>query len=99
MPRSTSMNRPEQKRSQERKMEAALREIWCQLLDVRSVSSGSNFFIDGGDSAKLVRLAMEINKRILIEMPLMALFEAQSFGNLTTEVSKRIAQARPDEAR
>ncbi|QDE89540.1 hypothetical protein BHS06_11530 [Myxococcus xanthus] len=74
-------------------MEAALREIWCKLLGVDSVSSSSNFFIDGGDSSKLVALAMEIRKEFSIEMPLMSIFEAQSFGNLSAEVSKRIAQS------
>ena len=79
-------------------MEAALREMWCKLLEVPSVSSSSNFFIEGGDSAKLVSLAIEINKRFSIDIPLMAIFEAQCFGNLTMEVGKRIAAARPDEA-
>jgi acyl carrier protein len=77
-------------------MEAALRDIWCKLLGVGSVSSSSNFFIEGGDSAKLVMLAMEIRKQFAIDMPLMSIFEAQSFGNLTAEVSKRIAQSRPN---
>ncbi|NVI97304.1 acyl carrier protein [Myxococcus sp. AM009] len=73
-------------------MEAALREIWCKLLGVDSVSSSSNFFIEGGDSAKLVALAMEIRKEFSIEMPLMSIFEAQSFGNLSAEVSRRMSQ-------
>ncbi|MCE9575986.1 MAG: hypothetical protein K8W52_22735 [Deltaproteobacteria bacterium] len=76
-----------------------MKDMWCKLLDVSSVSSASNFFIDGGDSAKLVSLAMEINERFSIEIPLMAIFEAQSFGNLTAEVSRRLAQARPNEVR
>lgn len=74
-------------------MEAVLRQIWCKVLEVGSVSSSSNFFLEGGDSAKLVGLALEIKKTLAIEVPLIALFEAQSFGGLTAEVSKRIAQA------
>lgn len=73
-------------------MEAVLKQIWCKVLEVGSVSNSSNFFIEGGDSAKLVRLAMEIKSALSIDVPLIALFEAQSFGGLTAEVSRRIAQ-------
>jgi acyl carrier protein len=74
-------------------MEVVLKQIWCKVLDVGSVSSSSNFFLEGGDSMKLVALAIEIKKALAIEVPLLALFEAQSFGGLAAEVRKRAAEA------
>jgi acyl carrier protein len=73
-------------------MEAVLRDIWCNLLGVSSVSSSSNFFVEGGDSEKLIQLAMEIKKELQVELPLLAIFEAQEFGNLKVEVGKRLEQ-------
>lgn len=79
-------------------MESVLKDIWCRLLEVASVSNASNFFLDGGDSTKLVSLTLEVNQRFSIDLPLIAVFEAQSFGNLLAEVSNRIARTHASEA-
>ena len=79
-------------------MESVLKDIWCRLLEVPSVSNTSNFFLEGGDSTKLVSLTLEINQRFSIDVPLMTVFEAQNFGNLLAEVSSRIARTHAKEA-
>jgi acyl carrier protein len=71
-------------------LDAALGEIWCRLLGTGAVTGASNFFLDGGDSSKLVELALELKKRFAVDIPIMTIFEAQTFGNLAAEVGKRV---------
>jgi acyl carrier protein len=69
-----------------------LEEIWCRVIQTDSVSPLSNFFLEGGDSRALVALSMEIRSRFGIDLPLTTIFDAQTFGNLRTEVETRLAQ-------
>lgn len=71
--------------------ETCLAEIWCRLLNVDSVTSSSNFFLDGGDSKILVCLAMEVQEKLGIQMSIATLFDAQTFGNIRVEVESRLS--------
>jgi len=71
---------------------SGLEEIWCRIVQTDSVDPSSNFFLEGGDSRALIAMAMEIRSRFGIELPLTAIFDAQTFGNLRTEVETRLAR-------
>lgn len=73
--------------------ETCLAEIWCRLLQTDSVTGSSNFFLDGGDSQSLVRLALEIREKLGVNLSLYTIFDAQTFSGLRAEVESRLAAA------
>lgn len=63
-------------------IEAALATIWQELLRMKSVSAGDNFFSIGGHSLLAVQLRARIQSGLGINVPLGAIFEEQSLSAL-----------------
>jgi len=51
------------------KREREIAEIWKQVLGLEKVSINDNFFDAGGNSLKIIKLAIELKKRLGIEIP------------------------------
>lgn len=63
--------------------DAALAQIWSELLGIDQVGQHDNFFVLGGDSLLAVRLMMEIEKRFGRQLPASALAQAPTLAGLT----------------
>ena len=59
-----------------------LAEVWAEVLGMRQVSREANFFELGGHSLLAMRLVSRIRRRLQIDMPLRALFEAPTLADL-----------------
>src|SRR5690606_16995505 len=66
----------------ETETEAALADIWKELLQVEQVAADDNFFDAGGHSFTLTRLVAAIQQRLGVEVPLAAVFRAQTIREL-----------------
>jgi acyl carrier protein len=49
--------------------EREIAEIWKQVLGLEKVSINDNFFDAGGNSLKIIKLAIELKKHLEIEIP------------------------------
>ncbi|HEY1351022.1 MAG TPA: amino acid adenylation domain-containing protein [Ktedonobacteraceae bacterium] len=63
-------------------LEEVLAGVWCEVLGVRQVSRQANFFELGGHSLLATQLIARIRSRLRIDIPLRALFEAQTLAGL-----------------
>jgi phthiocerol/phenolphthiocerol synthesis type-I polyketide synthase E len=59
-----------------------LAHIWQELLGVKSIGLGENYFDLGGDSPLAVQLFAQIDKEFKIRLPLATLFEAPTIEEL-----------------
>lgn len=64
-------------------IEKRLAIIWKRLLGIESVGCHQNYFDLGGTSLGAVRLFAEIQKEFKVQLPLAALFEAQTIAELS----------------
>jgi acyl carrier protein len=62
--------------------EEALAAIWCDVLKLDRVSINDNFFALGGDSLSATRAIARVQKDLLITLPLKAMFETATLGEL-----------------
>ncbi|HJW12147.1 MAG TPA: amino acid adenylation domain-containing protein, partial [Albitalea sp.] len=67
--------------------EAAMAEIWQQLLGIARVSVTANFFDLGGHSMLAMRLVAQVHKRFGKKLPLAALLERGSIRQLVASLS------------
>ncbi|MFL5589569.1 MAG: amino acid adenylation domain-containing protein [Ktedonobacteraceae bacterium] len=78
--------RPEENLLQEQApqtpIEEMLAEVWAEVLGMRQVSREANFFELGGHSLLAMRLVSRIRRRLQIDVPLRALFEAPTLADL-----------------
>ncbi len=65
-------------------VERELVEIWEEILDVRPIGLADRFFELGGHSLLAMRLLARIETRFGCKLPLTAVFEAPSVGELAT---------------
>jgi acyl carrier protein len=63
-------------------LEARLVEIWCDVLKRNRVGIHEGFLSLGGDSIQASRLLSKIGDALGIEVPFVALFEAQTIARL-----------------
>jgi thioesterase domain-containing protein/acyl carrier protein len=68
--------------------EKRLARIWQRLLGIESVGRHHNYFELGGTSLGAVRLFAEIQKECKVQLPLAALFEAQTIAELARLLNK-----------
>jgi amino acid adenylation domain-containing protein len=70
-------------------LEQELAAIWRELLNVDQLSVHDNFFVLGGHSLMLTRLASRIRKNFQIEIPLQALFVAPTITEMASTIAVR----------
>ena len=70
-------------------LEQELAAIWRELLNVDQLSVHDNFFVLGGHSLMLTRLASRIRRNFQIEIPLQALFVAPTIAEMADTVALR----------
>ncbi|HYH80745.1 MAG TPA: amino acid adenylation domain-containing protein [Longimicrobium sp.] len=68
--------------------EAALAEIWAEVLGLGRVGVEENFFALGGHSLIATRVTARAREAFRIELPLRALFEAQTVAGLAARVDE-----------
>jgi phthiocerol/phenolphthiocerol synthesis type-I polyketide synthase E len=66
----------------------ALKQNWCQLLDVPVVNDGDNFFDLGGDSLLAIRLVEQLEDSINVPFPVEEFFLDGTFGGLRTSYER-----------
>jgi amino acid adenylation domain-containing protein len=69
-------------------VEEALAAIWRDLLEVDRVGRGDNFFALGGHSLLATRVMSEVRDTLGVELPLLAIFEAPSLGELAARTEQ-----------
>ena len=79
------------------RLERTLADIWTQLLPVDQVGMQDNFFELGGHSLLATRVISKIYELLHVELPIKALFEAQTVGQLSAYLEREVnAQAHHD---
>lgn len=68
-------------------MEDALAAIWCEVLEVPSVSADDNFFDLGGHSVLLHMVRDRIDERLGLSPPLVDLFTYPTVRSLARHLS------------
>jgi amino acid adenylation domain-containing protein len=71
--------------------ERLVAELWHELLGVKDPTVESDFFHLGGHSLLATRMVARLSRRAGVELPLRALFEARTLG----ELAARLEAARP----
>ena len=56
--------------------------IWCEILGLKQVGIHDNFFDLGGHSLLAIRLISEINRTLNFDLPVLALFQYPTIGEL-----------------
>src|SRR5262249_19285230 len=68
-------------------IERKLARIWSEILNVRRVGLRDNFFDLGGESFSAYRLMSRIRAKFAYDLPLTAIFQAQTLGELSELVA------------
>ena len=68
-------------------VEELLGEIWCDLLRLPAVAAHESFFDLGGHSLLATRVVSRVREVFGVEVPLRALFEAPTLGELAARVA------------
>ncbi|NBE97997.1 LLM class flavin-dependent oxidoreductase [Nonomuraea sp. KC401] len=66
--------------------ERALAAIWCEVLGRSAVGVGDDFFALGGHSLMAVQMATAVRARMGLALPLRAVFEAPTLGELARAI-------------
>jgi acyl carrier protein len=78
--------------------EAALAEIWAEVLGVETVGVKDNFFDLGGHSLLVIQVLSRVRRSFHVEVPLRELFESPTVAALAVSVVQhQAAQADLDE--
>lgn len=70
----------------ETKLQKEIAEIWSEVLDIKEIGLGENFFQLGGHSIKATRVIALINKKYNLNCTVALLFETQSIDNLSKKI-------------
>ncbi|MDG2170625.1 MAG: amino acid adenylation domain-containing protein, partial [Opitutales bacterium] len=71
-------------------LERALSEIWCNVLDLESVSLSDNFFDVGGHSLLATQVQIRISQYLDVDLTLKDLFENPSINELASLLSDQV---------
>lgn len=67
--------------------EAAVTEIWKEVLGVTQVSIFDNFFEIGGHSLKVIRVLSHVREQFGVDLPLRSFFEAPTIASLADVIA------------
>jgi amino acid adenylation domain-containing protein len=78
-------------------IEAALAEIWAQVLGLERVGINDNFFELGGHSLLATQVISRLHKVLQVELPIRAIFETPTVADLSIKIkdARRDGPARP----
>jgi amino acid adenylation domain-containing protein len=68
-------------------LEAALAQIWADVLQLPSVDRDANFFEIGGDSLKAMEVIAKVSETLHVELPLIAFFQEPTVRHLADVLS------------
>ena len=69
-------------------LEETLCDIWCEVLGRRSVGVHEDFFQLGGHSLLATQVISRVGKRCLVELPVVAIFEAPTIARLAPIIDR-----------
>ncbi|OAB55726.1 hypothetical protein AY599_17950 [Leptolyngbya valderiana BDU 20041] len=69
-------------------LEDTLAALWRELLGVQTVGRADNFFDLGGHSLLACRLVARLRRRLAVELPVAAVFEAPSLAGMAERVQR-----------
>jgi amino acid adenylation domain-containing protein/non-ribosomal peptide synthase protein (TIGR01720 family) len=72
-------------------VEAVLREIWCEVLNVPAIADGDDFFALGGDSLAVARAGMRIQEALGGSVEPRVFFESSTFPAFADAVRHMLA--------
>jgi tyrocidine synthetase-3 len=72
-------------------VEAALGELWEEILGVAGIGRQHNFFELGGHSLSAVQLVSRIRRRFFVDLPLRDFFAAPTLGDLARRIAEEAA--------
>jgi amino acid adenylation domain-containing protein/FkbH-like protein len=64
-------------------VQAAVAQVWAEVLQIEDVDAATNFFDLGGDSLKAIEVISRLQALLKIELPLIAFFEEPTIAHLT----------------
>jgi amino acid adenylation domain-containing protein/thioester reductase-like protein len=70
--------------------EETLASIWSQTLEVEPIGIHDNFFDFGGDSLRAIQAVFRIRETLKVNLPTVALFDAQTIANLAAIVDSTL---------
>ena len=76
--------------------ETALAEIWAELLKLERIGRHDNFFELGGHSLSAVQLASRVRRKLEVELPMRAVFEAPVLRQMAEVIAGGATPARSD---
>ncbi len=74
-------------------IEAAVAEVWSELLGIEEVGVADDFFTLGGHSLMAARLAVWLRERLRVEMPLRVIFQEPTVARLAAWIEAELRQA------
>ena len=75
--------------------QAAVRQVWAEVLQRSQITDSENFFDLGGDSLKALEVISRLQNLLNVELPLIAFFENPTIAHLTTVLN----ELRPEPAK
>jgi len=64
-------------------VQAAVAQVWAEVLKIEDVDAATNFFDVGGDSLKAIEVISRLQALLKLELPLIAFFEEPTIAHLT----------------
>ncbi len=68
--------------------ESVVHDVWCRVLGIRSVRPDDHFFGLGGDSFAAVKVGLELESRLRVEVPVRLLFETPTLEGLAARIDR-----------
>lgn len=93
LPSTTSVEEyPEMISQPESQMERMLANIWMEVLDLKTISTTSNFFEIGGHSLSIIRIKSKIYQLLGKEVPVVTLFQYSTIESLARYLTGQDSQ-------
>ena len=73
-------------------VEQTLAEVWQEVLGVKQIGTLDNFFNLGGHSLKAAQVAIRLQERFGIDLPLRVILETHNFADLATAIEEHLIE-------
>jgi acyl carrier protein len=73
-------------------VEETLADVWKEILGLKLIGTLDNFFDLGGHSLKAAQVAIRLQERFGIDLPLRAILETQNLGELAKAIEERLVE-------